>query len=127
MSLLEFVLLYACGRSLGIISTKEYEYVYFYIGVNVTTPDQYTAQIPELNQRMQYFKTYVNKYLLRNERRHVTVLKIGIIEFISALFGIAGGLVVTYNDSVTSNYLIMNMSKAVLLFGIGLEAGSLKE
>lgn len=57
----------------------------------------------------------------------MTVLKIGIIEFISALFGIAGGLVVTYNDSVTSNYLIMNMSKAVLLFGIGLEAGSLKE
>ncbi|MGC1133194.1 MAG: hypothetical protein WA941_10250 [Nitrososphaeraceae archaeon] len=51
---------------------------------------------------------------------------VGILEFVSALFGIALGLVVTFNDVLSSNEVI-DLQKAILLFSIGLGAGSLKE
>jgi hypothetical protein len=69
----------------------------------------------------------VANYILRNERSRTTLFNIGVIEFISALFGIAVGLLVVYNNIITSNYLVIDSSTVVVLFGIGLGAGSLKE
>lgn len=85
------------------------------------------SQMMQTVRRRRYFEASMDNYMVRDEREGTTVSNIVIIEFISALFGIAVGLVITYNDIISSSYLVLDFSKALVLFGIGLGAGSLKE
>ena len=78
----------------------------------------------ELEPRIQQYQVSVDSYIKRAKQLNWTIVKILILEFFSALFGIVIGLVVTYNDIITSNYLLIDFQKAILLFSIGLGAGS---
>jgi hypothetical protein len=89
--------------------------------------DSRTPTYQEAEQRISYYDSILSPYLERDQQSAKTMASVGTLEFISALFGIAIGLVVTFNDVLSSNEVVIDLQKAILLFGIGLGAGSLTE
>lgn len=69
----------------------------------------------------------LTRQLVRNSSPHITIPKILLIELLSVLLGIAVALFgVLYNESVTS-VQILGTYEVIVLVGIGLATGSLKE
>ncbi len=69
----------------------------------------------------------LTRQLIRNSSPRVTIPKILLIELLSVLLGIAIALFgVLYNESVTS-VQVLGTYELIVLIGIGLATGSLKE
>ena len=86
-----------------------------------------TTRYTDNEKRIRYYDSVTYNYFRRDQEFTKTTLSIGLIEFISAIFGMAIGLFVTFNDILSSSDLVIDPFRAIILFGIGLGAGSLKE
>jgi hypothetical protein len=69
----------------------------------------------------------IAKYNTRNQEAGKSTFRISLIESVSALVGVAIGLFALLNDSYVTGLLDIGAYETVILFGIGLGAGSLKE
>jgi hypothetical protein len=69
----------------------------------------------------------IAKYRTRNQEAGKSTFRITLIESVSALVGVAIGLFTLLNDSYVTGLLDIGAYETIILFGIGLGAGSLKE
>lgn len=69
----------------------------------------------------------IAKYNTRNQEAGKSTFRITLIESVSALVGVAIGLFTILNDSYVTGLLNIDAYETVILLGIGLGAGSLKE